>query len=202
MTNDIFTKKTPLVLAVGAALGLGVQTAWAADDKPAEPPQHHTIELGDGDGKLDNVIAKDDEVKLPDNFSDEEWKDSDVIDVKGTTGEGAIDSIKISGGTLTIGSKVGAVVFDRETVKNIEISDGSFSNSSTTYLEGASLKATGGTFTNSGTLKIGIDYLEPREGEMILGALIPLPIKTKASRLKSVVRPSSRTRARLSLVTA
>lgn len=174
MTNDIFTKKTPLVLAVGAALSLGVQTAWAADEEPT----HHELTLGDGkNNTFHSVIGSEESsITLPDDFQDyfndqaqdddDKWAKGDVIDVKGVTGTSTIDSVTIkTNGSLTIGSNVGALVFDKDTVKNINIQGGTFSNGSVTYLEDASLTATGGTFKNTGTLKVGIDYVSVTSGD-------------------------------------
>lgn len=164
MTNDIFTKKTPLVLAVGAALSLGVQTAWAADEEPTR----HELTLGDGKNNTFHSVIDSEEssITLPDTFfkDDDEWTNKeDVIDIKGVE---AIDSVTIkTNGSLTIGSNVGALVFDKDTVKNINIEGGTFSNGSVTYLEGASLTATGGSFTNTGTLKVGIEYVSATFGD-------------------------------------
>lgn len=178
MTNDIFTKKTPLVLAVGAALSLGVQTAWAADEEPT----HHALTLGDGKNNTFHSVIDSEEssITLPDDFQDYfndqaqdddgKWAKGDVIDVKGVTGTSTIDSVTIkTNGSLTIGSNVGALVFDKATVKNINIEGGTFSNGSVTYLEGASLTATGGTFKNTGTLKVGIDYVPVTSGDDAAG---------------------------------
>ncbi len=178
MTNDIFTKKTPLVLAVGAALSLGVQTAWAADEEPT----HHELTLGDGkNNTFHSVIGSEESsITLPDDFQDYfndqaqdddgKWAKGDVIDVKGVTGTSTIDSVTIkTNGSLTIGSNVGALVFDKDTVKNINIQGGTFSNGSVTYLEDASLTATGGTFKNTGTLKVGIDYVPVTSGDDAAG---------------------------------
>ena len=178
MTNDIFTKKTPLVLAVGAALSLGVQTAWAADEEPT----HHELTLGDGKNNTFHSVIDSEEssITLPDDFQDyfndqaqdddDKWAKGDVIDVKGVTGTSTIDSVTIkTNGSLTIGSNVGALVFDKDTVKNINIQGGTFSNGSVTYLEDASLTATGGTFKNTGTLKVGIDYVSVTSGDDAAG---------------------------------
>lgn len=184
MTNDIFTKKTPLVLAVGAALSLGVQTAWAEERDPLT----FEITLGNGsegsvsadDGLLDNSIGENEAISLPgsfeDNFfnkdvsdDDNKWADGkDIIKVKGDASN-SISTVTIKGGSLTIDKTVAALVFDKTTVKNINITSGTFSNGSVTYLEGASLTATGGTFKNTGTLKVGIDYVPVTSGDDAAG---------------------------------
>lgn len=184
MTNDIFTKKTPLVLAVGAALSLGVQTAWAEERDPLT----FEITLGNGsegsvsadDGLLDNSIGENEAISLPgsfeDNFfnkdvsdDDNKWADGkDIIKVKGDASN-SISTVTIKGGSLTIDKTVAALVFDKTTVKNINITSGTFSNGSVTYLEGASLTATGGTFKNTGTLKVGIDYVHVTSGDDAAG---------------------------------
>lgn len=184
MTNDIFTKKTPLVLAVGAALSLGVQTAWAEE----RDPLIFEITLGNGsegsvsadDGLLDNSIGENEAISLPgsfeDNFfnkdvsdDDNKWADGkDIIKVKGDASN-SISTVTIKGGSLTIDKTVAALVFDKTTVKNINITSGTFSNGSVTYLEGASLTATGGTFKNTGTLKVGIDYVPVTSGDDAAG---------------------------------
>ena len=184
MTNDIFTKKTPLVLAVGAALSLGVQTAWAEERDPLT----FEITLGNGSegsvsadkGLLDNSIGENEAISLPgsfeDNFfnkdvsdDDNKWADGkDIIKVKGDASN-SISTVTIKGGSLTIDKTVGALVFDKDTVKNINIQGGTFSNGSVTYLEDASLTATGGTFKNTGTLKVGIDYVSVTSGDDAAG---------------------------------
>lgn len=171
MTNDIFKKKTPLVLAVGAALSLGVQTAWAAETEPTP----HELTLGDGKNNTFHSVIDSEEssITLPDTFfkDDDEWTNKeDVIDIKGVAATEpnveAIDSVTIkTNGSLTIGSNVGALVFDKDTVKKINVEGGTFSNASATYLEGASLTVTGGTFKNTGTLKVGIEYVPATSGD-------------------------------------
>lgn len=138
MTNDIFTKKTPLVIAVGAALGLSMQAAWA--EEPEEPPVHE-VDVND----TLSSITDGAEVRFPDLI--DRWKDKDEILVQG-------GSITINGGKLIIENKVGALEFDKS-VSKINLAAGSFENASKVYVNGGTLTVSGGTFSNSGTLTLG-----------------------------------------------
>lgn len=136
MTNDIFTKKTPLVIAVGAALGLSMQAAWA--EEPDEQPNKHPV-------KVDSNIDDGEEIRFPGSI--EGWKDKDEILVQG-------GSITINGGKLIIENEVGALEFDGS-VSKINLQAGSFENASKVYVNGGTLTVSGGTFSNSGTLTLG-----------------------------------------------
>lgn len=140
MTNDIFTKKTPLVIAVGAALGLSMQTAWA--EEPDEQPNEHPV-------KVDSNIDDGEEIRFPGSI--EGWKDKDEILVQDSEGP---STITISGGKLIIENKVGALEFDKS-VSEINLQAGSFENASKVYVNGGKLTVSGGTFSNSGTLTLG-----------------------------------------------
>ena len=165
MTNDIFTKKTPLVLAVGAALSLGVQTAWAEDgeDTPKAP---YELTIGSGEGQLKSEILEG-TVTIPGDFTgkwtaDEEtgavaWEDGDDINIVAGT-ESSDKQIKVSGGKLSITNAAGSVQFN-EGITSIDISSGEFSNASDLYLVSASLNVSGGSFSNArgATITIGQD---------------------------------------------
>lgn len=158
MTNDIFTKKTPLVLAVGAALSLGVQTAWAEDETPKDP---HELTIGSGDGQLNSAISEG-TVTIPGDFTgnwtgDSAWESGDDINI--VAGSDADDKkITISGGALSITNAAGSVQFN-EGITSIDITGGEFSNASDLYLVGASLNVSGGSFSNASgkTITIGQD---------------------------------------------
>lgn len=166
MTNDIFTKKTPLVLAVGAALSLGVQTAWAEDgeDTPKDP---YELTIGSGEGQLKSEISEG-TVTIPGDFTgkwtaDEEpgavaWEDGDDINIKAGSDETDPKTIKISGGTLSITNAAGSVQFN-EGITSIDITSGEFSNASDLYLVSANLNVSGGSFSNArgATITIGQD---------------------------------------------
>lgn len=165
MTNDIFTKKTPLVLAVGAALSLGVQTAWAEDgeDTPKAP---YELTIGSGEGQLKSEISEG-TVTIPGDFTgkwtaDEEtgavaWEDGDDINIVAGT-DSSDKQIKVSGGKLSITNAAGSVQFN-EGITSIDISSGEFSNASDLYLVSASLNVSGGSFSNArgATITIGQD---------------------------------------------
>lgn len=169
MTNDIFTKKTPLVLAVGAALSLGVQTAWAEDgeDTPKDP---YELTIGSGEGQLKSEISEG-TVTIPGDFTgkwtaDEEtgavaWEEGGDINIVAGT-DSSDKQIKVSGGKLSITNVAGSVQFN-EGITSIDISSGEFSNASDLYLVSASLNVSGGSFSNArgSTITIGQD----RDGE-------------------------------------
>lgn len=165
MTNDIFTKKTPLVLAVGAALSLGVQTAWAEDgeDTPKAP---YELTIGSGEGQLKSEISEG-TVTIPGDFTgkwtaDEEtgavaWEEGGDINIVAGT-DSSDKQIKVSGGKLSITNAAGSVQFNGG-ITSIDISSGEFSNASDLYLVSASLNVSGGSFSNArgSTITIGQD---------------------------------------------
>lgn len=166
MTNDIFTKKTPLVLAVGAALSLGVQTAWAEDgeDTPTESKGPYELTIGSGSGQLKSEISEG-TVTIPGDFTgnwtaDEEteavaWEEGGDINIVAGT-DSSDKQIKVSGGKLSITNAAGSVQFN-EGITSIDISSGEFSNASDLYLVSASLNVSGGSFSNArgSTITIG-----------------------------------------------
>lgn len=165
MTNDIFTKKTPLVLAVGAALSLGVQTAWAEDgeDTPKDP---YELTIGSGEGQLKSEISEG-TVTIPGDFTgkwtaDEEpgavaWEEGGDINIVAGT-DSSDKQIKVSGGKLSITNAAGSVQFN-EGITSIDITSGEFSNASDLYLVSANLNVSGGSFSNArgATITIGQD---------------------------------------------
>lgn len=175
MTNDIFTKKTPLVLAVGAALSLGVQTAWAEDgeDTPKAP---YELTIGSGEGQLKSEISEG-TVTIPGDFTgkwtaDEEtgavaWEDGDDINIVAGT-DSSDKQIKVSGGKLSITNAAGSVQFNKG-ITSIDISSGEFSNASDLYLVSASLNVSGGSFSNArgATITIGQDRDGKAPGMMV-----------------------------------
>lgn len=166
MTNDIFTKKTPLVLAVGAALSLGVQTAWAEDgeDTPTESKGPYELTIGSGSGQLKSEISEG-TVTIPGDFTgnwtaDEEteavaWEEGGDINIVAGT-DSSDKQIKVSGGKLSITNAAGSVQFN-EGITSIDITSGEFSNASDLYLVSASLNVSGGSFSNArgSTITIG-----------------------------------------------
>ena len=170
MTNDIFTKKTPLVLAVGAALSLGVQTAWAEDgeDTPKAP---YELTIGSGEGQLKSEISEG-TVTIPGDFTgkwtaDEEtgavaWEDGDDINIVAGT-DSSDKQIKVSGGKLSITNAAGSVQFNGG-ITSIDISSGEFSNASDLYLVSASLNVSGGSFSNARGSTITIGQGRDRDG--------------------------------------